>query len=527
MHKKVLHLTLLFALLVMMLITEGCGKKVGKGTVQSMENNLIETYVIPDGTGDWGYPTPYGLIPRGPGFMRMNYIFDTLIWKNEEGDFIPALAKKWAYNEKENTYTFDLQDSATWHDGTPITANDIVFTVEYMKEHPIPWMNIKPIDRVVSNSEHQVTFKLKEKWAPFYGNIAGSMPILPEHIYKNIDDPRHDLSELATIGSGPFKLVAYNGEKGEYVYEAFKDYYQGCPIVEKLQYFHMNPQMQPQALLQGKVDAIFTNGDAEQLFKDKDITIIRDIATFKKLAFNHDKAPFNQKEFRHAIAYFINRDNIIDIAHRGHAFKGNAGIFPSKSSYFEEGVQQYTFDLEKGAQILKQLGYIKEGDYYKKDGKILGLKVLGHERVRRDVDIIVEQLRHAGIKAEAVYQDIQIADQMLISRDFDISVVESAAIGDPIFLNRDILGKSATSDQYDQSVELNNLLKQQLSAVNTEERHGLLKALQKVYAEELPSYQLYFSKFVYAHNGKVDLYFTEDGLSIGIPLAPNKMSFIK
>ncbi|MCG8482694.1 MAG: ABC transporter substrate-binding protein [Clostridia bacterium] len=518
----------LFLLLVMVLVTGGCNQKVEKAALEepSMQDAYIEEYVIPDGKGDWGYPTPYGLFPRGPGFIRMSYVFDSLIWKNENGDFIPALAKEWSYDEKENAYTFELVENAKWHDGKPVTAKDIAFTVTYMKKHPVPWMNLAPVDSVVPVSDYKVVFKLKEKWAPFYGNIAGCMPILPEHIYKDIEDPEKCLSEQCVIGSGPFKLIAYNAEKGEYVFEAFKDYYQGCPKVNKIKFYKMNPQMQPEALIQGKVDAIFTSGDAEQIFKGKDIKIISDIGTLKKVAFNHDKAPFNQKEFRHAIAYLINRDDIIDIAHRGHAFEGNTGIIPSTSQYYEKDIEQYKYSPQKGCEILEQLGYTKRDKYYEKDEKILGFKVLGQESVRRDVDIIVEQLNGVGIKAEPVYKDVQTTDQMVISRDFDIAIIESAAIGDPIFLNRDILGKSATSDQYYQSQKMIDLLNQQLSAVDSEERHKIIKELQKIYVEELPSYHIYFSKFVYAHNDKIDLYYTKDGVSIGIPLALNKMCFM-
>ncbi|MCT4618318.1 MAG: ABC transporter substrate-binding protein [Marinisporobacter sp.] len=527
MKKKLFKTIALLMLVVMILGTGGCASKANETSSAKATNTDIEEYAIPDATGNWGAPTPYGLIPRGPGFIRMSYVFDSLIWKDEKGDFIPALAKEWAYNEEENTYTFELQETAKWHDGEAITAKDVTFTIEYMKKHPLPWLNLKPIEKVTAIEENKVEFKLKEKWAPFYAHIAGCMPILPEHIYKEIKNPEKLFSEEQIIGSGPFKLAHYNAEKGEYVFEAFDDYYQGCPKVKKLKFFKMNPQMQPKALLQGQVDAIFTNGDAKKLFKGKDINVISDIGMVTKVAFNHHKAPFDEKTFRHAMAYFINREDIVDIAHRGHAFKGNTGIFPRESAYFEKDVEQYKYNPEKGASILEKLGYKKEGDYYKKDGDILSFTVLGNERVKRDVDMIVEQLNHEGIKAEAIYKDRQTADQSLNNWDFDISVVECGAIGDPIFLNREILGKGFTSDRYYKSEKMSKLLKEQLLATNIEERKNILKEFQKVYAEELPAYHIYFSEFVFAYNDKANLYFTNEGVSIGIPLALNKMIFVK
>jgi peptide/nickel transport system substrate-binding protein len=524
MKKIILKLTI-FSILLLSIV--GCTKEQKVASINDNDNQYIDEYIIPDGKGNWGYPTPYAFVPRGPGFIRMSYVFDTLIWKDEKGEFIPALAKSWEYNEDENSYVFELQEKAKWHDGQSVTGNDIVFTVNYIKEHPIPWINLKPIETVSVVDDNKVVIKLKEKWAPFYANVAGCMPILPEHIYKNIDKPENFLSEEAIIGSGPYKLASYEAEKGEYVFEAFEDYYLGCPKVKKIKFFKMNPQMQPNALLQGKVDAIFTNGDAEKLFEGKNIKVISDIGMVTKLSFNHNKTPFDNKDFRHAIAYLINTDDIIDIAHRGHAFKANTGIFDSKSMYCEKDVEQYNYNLEKGIKILEDLGYKKGEKYYEKDGNILTFKILGHERVRRDVDLVVEQLNNAGIKAEADYKDIQVADEMLMNSNYDVSIVETGVFGDPIFLNRDILGKSATSDKYYQSERINEILKQQLTITNLEERKELLKELQKVYVEELPSYHLYFSKFVFASNDKVELYFTKDGLSLGVPLALNKMIFVE
>lgn len=536
MKRKFLRVLSLLLVIVMSVSVVGCNSEVKESNEMKEEKEVketakieerIEEYKIPDRKGNWGYPTPYGIIPRGPGFMRLSYVFDSLIWKDQNGDFIPALSKKWAFNEDENTYTFELQENAKWHDGKKVTANDVIFTVNYMKKHPIYGLDLKNVEGVTALEENKVKFKLKEKWAPFYANIAGFMPIIPEHIYKDVEEPKKFLDEKAAIGSGPFKLASYNAEKGEYVFEAFEEYYQGPPKVKKLKFFKMNPQMQPKALLQGDVDAISTNGDAEKLFKGKDINVISDKGMITKVAFNHQKEPFDKKEFRHALAYLINTDDIIDIAHRGHAFKGYTGMLSKESPYFEEEAEQYLYNPKKAAVILEDLGYKKDGAYYKKDGEILGFEVLGHERVKRDVDIIVEQLNNGGIKAEAVYKDLQMADQMIVNWDFDISVVESGGTGDPIYLNRNVFSKSAKSDRYEKSEKINTLLKEQLTAVDFEERKRILKEFQKVYADELPSYYMYFSKFVFGYNDKLDLYFTNEGVSIGIPLALNKMIFVK
>ena len=85
--------------------------------------------------GDFGYPNPFRHQNRGPGFFKMELIYDSLLEKDENG-LIPWLAKEWEVSEDGKTFTFTLVDGAKWHDGKDLTAEDVAFTVEYFKKHP-------------------------------------------------------------------------------------------------------------------------------------------------------------------------------------------------------------------------------------------------------------------------------------------------------------------------------------------------------------------------------------------------------
>jgi peptide/nickel transport system substrate-binding protein len=113
------------------------------------------TYIIADPTGDWGYPTPHGHYPRGPGYVRMSLIFDTLLWKDTQG-FVPALATDWEYLEDENAYLFHLRKGVTWHDGEKFTADDVAFTYNYVKEHPSWWVDLKSLKQAEVLDEYTV-----------------------------------------------------------------------------------------------------------------------------------------------------------------------------------------------------------------------------------------------------------------------------------------------------------------------------------------------------------------------------------
>lgn len=76
------------------------------------DEKKVDVLTIADSTGDWGYPSPYGHYSRGPGYIRMSLIFDTLIWKDQNG-FVPALAETWEYLSDEKAYVFHLRKGIT------------------------------------------------------------------------------------------------------------------------------------------------------------------------------------------------------------------------------------------------------------------------------------------------------------------------------------------------------------------------------------------------------------------------------
>ncbi|MFW0967873.1 MAG: ABC transporter substrate-binding protein, partial [Thermacetogeniaceae bacterium] len=113
----------------------GCSKDNYNTAKASKPESKKTADVIRLAGGDWGYPTPYGLYPRGPGSRKMNLIFDSLLGTKSNGETIPKLASEWESSEDGLTYTIKLNPKAKWHDGKPFTAEDVVFTYNYMKQY--------------------------------------------------------------------------------------------------------------------------------------------------------------------------------------------------------------------------------------------------------------------------------------------------------------------------------------------------------------------------------------------------------
>ena len=150
------------------------------GSAAADDGGSVPVYTMADTTGDWGFPSPYAHYARGPGYSRMSFLFDTLVWKDEAG-YVPALAERWEL-VGDDEYIFSLREGVTWHDGEPFTADDVVFTVDYTKDHPYMWVDSSIIDDAEAIDDLTVKMTLSAPFAPFLDQVAGTLPILPDKI---------------------------------------------------------------------------------------------------------------------------------------------------------------------------------------------------------------------------------------------------------------------------------------------------------------------------------------------------------
>ncbi len=138
---------------------------------------------------------------------------------------------------------FHLRQGVICHDGKPFTAADVAFTIEYLRKHPHPWVDIRPIDKVEVIDPYAVRLVLSQAYAPFLEEIAGTMFILPRHIWEQVQDPARFHDPRATIGSGPYRLAEYRREHGLYRYTAFDGYYQGKPVLSEISFVQVGNEL--------------------------------------------------------------------------------------------------------------------------------------------------------------------------------------------------------------------------------------------------------------------------------------------
>lgn len=527
-------LILILTLLISILPLAGCGKKEAASD-NPADNPAVVT--IADSTGDWGFPSPYSHYARGPGYIRMSFIFDTLVWKDDKG-YVPALAETWEYDPEENAYIFKLQKNASWHDGKPFSAADVAFTMEYVLKHPYSFTDTSMVKKAEVLDDSTVKVYLGRPYAPFIEIVAGTLPILPQHIWKDVENPEKFQDQTALVGSGPFKLADYNKEQGTYLYEANESYYLGAPKFKQIRFVKISGTMAPAALRQKQVDVVSAPPELTGELEKEGFKIIMGSHDWTaKLMINHQKEPMNRKEFRQALACAIDRQAIVDTCQRGYGIAGSPGLLAPDSVWYNDEVKDlYPYDLNRTAELLQGMGYTRGETYWEKNGKPLeleliysgqGIGVVGSPG-EREAEMLRDQLEKAGIKINMRSLESKTVDSLINEWKFDIALSGHGGLGgDPEILNRVILGESFNSSRYQKNEELKKLLTEQLTTTDTQKRLDLVKKALSVYADEIPALPLYYPNWYYAHAPKVSLFFTKQGVGSGIPLPFNKLAFVK
>ena len=480
--------------------------------------------------GDFGYPSPYAFYPRGMGYIYMSFGFDTLTWKNETG-VIPWLADSWEMSANGKTWTFHLHEGVKWHDGEPFTADDVKFTFDYMKEHPRPkWFkSFKHIDHVDAVDDYTVVIYLKKPVADFLVSIAGDVPIFPKHIWDGVEDPKKFKGKEAVVGTGPFKLVKYNKEEGYYLWAANEEYFKGKPLVDKL--ISMKVSDTALALKTGDLD--------EASFWRKDIDVV---ATFEgnpdfkiieapgywvlQTIFNCEKYPTNITEFRHAIAYGIDNDEIIQKVVHGGAIPANPGILQPGIEWHNPDLSGYEHNVTRANEILDALNFTDADNNTIREyptGEDMEFELITISKFSREAELIKSQLEEVGIKINVKPMDKSTVDTILKEGNFFLAINGHGGCSYPDIVEApDWPASTYHNDSYD------SIFDEQATTMNSEQRKQLVYQLQETIADDLPVYALYHPKRWAIYNPeKLDTWFyTKNGIAHGIPYELNKLVFI-
>lgn len=508
-------------------------------TVQDTEKRK-ERILTVSGNGDFGFLSVYTISPKGQGYMTLSYIFDTLMWKDESG-LIPYLAEDYSVSEDGLTYTFQLRKGVSFTDGTPFTAEDVKFTFDYMKEHPYKWVSVSMVEEASVVDEHTVEIKLNKTYNPFLSDVAGSLPILPKHIWENVTEPETFTEPEAAISTGPFILENYDSAAGTYTFKANEDYFYGDVQIDKLVIANVSGGDSKEALLSGEIAAApnISYKAAMSLKDSPEYTVLEGPGlSVTRLYFNFDEEAMAVKEIRQAMYHAVNLDEVVEKAYGGAGYPGSAGHVQPGTPWYNPDVRQYAYDVETAKKMLSEAGAAdSNGDgILEYNGEEMSYTLTFTENDEKLAELLVSYMKAVGIELVPQSADDATVKAAISEGNFELAFNTNGSFGgDPVFLSRfatvgadgapSVTGQGGTTWE---SEEYNRIYNESAVEQDDAKRHQQVNELQEIIAEELPCLTLYYKKAVAAYNNTIfdGFYYTPDGISIAVPFIMNKLVFV-
>lgn len=480
---------ILSLLLILMLLLTSCGNKDNDTKkVNAKEEQKKETVINLEG-GNWGYPNPYTHYSRGPGMFKMRLIFDSLLERGEKG-YIPWLAEKWDISKDGKEYTFKIRENVKWQDGKAMTAEDIKFSFEYFTEHPPVTDDLaigknNYIDKIEVIDKCNIKIIVKKPNATLLERF-GTARIIPQHIWKDIKDPKKFTDPKSVIGCGPYKLTDYNEEQGAYKFEAFEEYWGPKQKVDVLKFVPVSDSLL--SFENGEIDLTSVTPDALSKYKDNPKYKIIENPAFwgYKLALNMEKRPeLKDKNLRQALAYGINKDALVEKVARGAAKVASAGYLPVQHTWYNENIKKYDFNINKSKELLSNKSYN------------FTLLTGNSKPELRIAELIKIDLANLGINLEVKSVDPKSRDAAIKKGNYEIALNGYGGWGgDADLLRTQYSSVSSKKNMFSgipgySNDTINKLCEDQLCQIDTNKRKEIIFKLQEEIAEDIPQIPLY------------------------------------
>lgn len=470
-------------------------------------------------------------------------IFSGLIKFDSRGLPQPDLAESWGASADGTIYNFSLRQNARWHDGQPVTSDDVLFTIELIKSSGSLFpQDIKTLwsqVEVKKLDDKTFQFKLPEPFAPFLD--YATFGVLPKHILENVPADQLDNAEFNTnpIGSGPYKfeeLIISGGQIAGVVLSVNEDYYLQRAYIEQVVFrYYPSSAAAFDAYQQGEVLGIsqITSEVLQSALLQPSLAVYTSRLPQMGLVFlnhNNPSVAFLQNvNVRRALMYATNRNVIISKILGGQAIMADSPILPGSWAYYDE-IETFDYDPDKAASLLKDEGYVipgSGGDVRAKDGQFLAF-TLTHpddaihtaiaQSIQRDWALI-------GVKVDLqpVTYDSLIND-FLSTRNYQAALADlnTARTPDPdpyLFWHQSEATGGQNYSQWDNRTA-SEFLETARTATDFNERARLYRNFQVIFAKEMPSLPLYYPVYSYGVDVQVQgvqvapLYDTSDRLAL-------------
>lgn len=445
-------------------------------------------------------------------------LFSSLVRFDSNGLPVGDLAESWTISTDGTVFTFNLRLDAVWHDGVPVTAQDVAFTVSLMQSRSdlIPedlrnfWsqISVNPI------SDSSLEFALPIAFSPFLDYL--SFQILPSHLLGNlsmeelVDHPFN----LAPIGSGPYKFDSLETEDGAILGVNLVSngyYFEGRPFIDEIRFrYYPDESSALDAYQEGAVDGVGSIAllDLKRVLNQTGLNLYSSRLPRLSVVFLNLRSAsasiLQDIDFRKALMAGVNRQRIINDVYQGQAVLAQGPIMPGNWAFFE-AQEAYRYDTDGARQILAGMGLSLDANgQLSLDGAPIELTLAIQEDSQHLAigQMLQKNWQNLGVKVELeakpyeqLVSDLEARSYEMVLIDVDLSETPDP---DPYQFWAESQIESGQNYAQWQNTTASTYLEQARQTSNIELRKKLYRNFQVLFDEELPSLPLFYSVYNYA-----------------------------
>lgn len=489
-------------------------------TVPARGGRYVEAMVGPITTLN-----PLQIQPGDPEADIVRLVFNSLVRLNAQGLPEGDLAQRWEVSEDGRRYTFYLRPNVRWHDGAPLTAEDVLFTVRLLQSTDLPgpperarlWQSIE----VIPVNSLTVQFRLSEPLALFPDLLT--FGILPAHVLRDVPPiqiPTHPFN-LNPIGTGPYRVTSVHVEEGRIqrvILSASSSYFRGPPLLEQVE-FRIFPDTRTalQAYRAGEVHGVarIAPSDLDQIRALPSLNLFSAIlSSYHMILLNHASPLFREREVREALWLALDRQRLIDQFLAGQGVVASSPIPPGNWAFHPQ-LPPVPYDPEKARALLEARGWvIPAGGTVRQKGNLtlrfrLAASADGfHDLIAQE---IARQWRAIGIAVDVDPIPGDLVGQIMAPHRFDAALVELMIPGDPDpypFWHETQVDAGQNYGGF-RDRDISEVIEEARRTLDIARRRELYWRFQELFQEKIPAILLFYPVYTFAADERIS------GIQIG------------
>jgi peptide/nickel transport system substrate-binding protein len=445
-------------------------------------------------------------------FTRANaLIFEGLVGLSHSLEPVPLLAESWQQSADAKALTFHLRKGVNWQDGKPFTSKDVAFTFQAIRDTTAPtvWKGyFATVDKIETPDAATVIVHYTAPYAPAL--IAWTVGIIPAHVYGG-GPLTESKGNTEPVGTGPFRLSRWEPDRS-LLLEANQGWWSGRPNLDSIELrLGIGRTDELAELRDGKLDFASVpdvtswSTDAQTPDFRADFEVATEVGSlFRSLAWNVQRAPFDDARVRLALTMSLNRSRVIEDVLLSQAQVMSAPLFPNMFGA-DPTIAPHPFDLDRAVKLLDEAGH-PAGPKGRFPLHLIALETQRTPPNEEMFAIFRRDLSGIGIDLAVEYLAAKDYEARIVMRDFDaVFFGWLPDIPDPdpsgLLHSRNIkLGQNFAGYA---NPEVDKLLEAAVATSNRDERKALYHKLHAILHAELPYTVLYAPYSHYAWSRRV------------------------